>query len=184
MGDAVEIAEYDHAWPGAYERERAAILAALGDLVFAIEHVGSTSVPGLAAKPIVDIMIGLRTMANGERCVEPLERLGYEYKGEAGIPGRLYFRKLIDGLRTHHIHLVEHGCDFWKRHLLFRDYLRRHPQEVRQYQELKARLAAQYGDDRIGYTEAKTEFIESALTKARARSDPAGQASACRESEG
>lgn len=168
MGDAIEIAGYDPAWPGAYERERVAILGALGDLVFAIEHVGSTSVPGLGAKPIIDIMIGVRDLADHARCVAPLQSLGYEHKGEFGIPGRLYFRKLIDGLRTHHIHLVEHGCDFWERHLLFRDYLRRHPQEVRQYQEMKARLAAQYGEDRIGYTEAKTEFIESALAKARA----------------
>jgi len=168
MGDAVEIAEFDPAWPGAYERERAAILAALGDLVFAVEHVGSTSVPGLGAKPIIDIMIGLRDLADHARCVAPLDGLGYEYRGDGGIPGRHYFRKkLAVGLRTHHIHMVERESDFWRRHVLFRDYLRGHPDEASAYQRLKVRLAAQFRDDRLAYTEAKSEFIEAALAKAR-----------------
>ncbi len=165
--DAVEMAAYDSAWPAAFQRERALIAVALGDLALAIEHVGSTAVPGLGAKPIIDITVGLRRQTDGEECVRPLEELGYEYRGEAGIPGRLYFRKLTDGLRTHHIHMVELESDFWQRQLLFRDYLREHPQEARAYYELKVRLAAQYGADRDGYTEAKTEFIESALRKAR-----------------
>jgi GrpB-like predicted nucleotidyltransferase (UPF0157 family) len=166
--EPVEIAEYDPAWPAQYERESDLIARALGDLVVAIEHVGSTAVPGLGAKPIIDIMVGVRTLAEGERCIRPLERLGYEYRGEAGIPGRLYFRKLTDGLRTHHIHMVEIGSDFWQRHLLFRDYLREHRQEAQDYYELKVRLAERFGTDRLGYNEAKSAFIESALAEARA----------------
>jgi GrpB-like predicted nucleotidyltransferase (UPF0157 family) len=168
MGGAIEIAEYDPAWPGAFARERAAILAALGGLVFAIEHVGSTSVPGLGAKPIIDIMIGLREPADHAGCVAPLRSLGYEHKGEFGIPGRHYFRKPVRGARTHQIHMVEHCSSFWVRHLLFRDYLRTHPEEVHAYYELKLRLAARFGADVEGYTEAKTEFIRSAEAKARA----------------
>jgi len=168
MGAAIEIAAYDPAWPGAYERERAAILEALGDLVFAIEHVGSTSVPGLGAKPIIDIMVGLRELADHARCVAPLRFLGYEHKGEFGIPGRHYFRKPVRGPRRHQLHMVEHGRDFWVRHLLFRDYLRRHPDEAAAYQRLKVGLAARFGTDVEGYTEAKREFIQSALVKARA----------------
>ena len=168
MGAAIEIAAYDPAWPGAYERERAAILEALGDLVFAIEHVGSTSVPGLGAKPIIDIMIGLRKLADHARCVAPLRSLGYEHKGEFGIPGRHYFRKPVRGPRRHQLHMVEHGRDFWVRHLLFRDYLRLHPDEASAYQRLKVGLAARFGTDVEGYTEAKREFIQSALVKARA----------------
>ena len=171
MGAAIEIAEYDPAWPSAYERERAAILGALGDLVFAIEHVGSTSVPGLGAKPIIDIMIGLRSLADHASCVAPLEALGYEYKGEFGIPDRRYFRRPIRGPRTHQLHMVEHGSGFWVRHLLFRDYLRRHPEEASAYQQLKVGLAARFGTDVEAYTEAKTEFIQSALAKARAALD-------------
>jgi GrpB-like predicted nucleotidyltransferase (UPF0157 family) len=167
MGDAIEIAPYDPAWPDAFERERAAILGALGDLVFAIEHVGSTAVPGLGAKPIIDIMIGLRDLAGHVRCVAPLQSLGYEHKGEFGIPGRHYFRRPVRGPRTHQLHMVEHGRDFWVRHLLFRDYLRRNPDEAAAYQRLKLRLAARFGTDVEGYTEAKTEFIESAVAKAR-----------------
>ncbi len=166
-GDAVEIAGYDLAWPALFAREWGLIAGVLGDLVDAIEHVGSTAIPGLGAKPIIDIMVGVRTLAEGERGVRPLEALGYEYSGDGGIPDRHYFRKLTNGLRTHHIHMVRFGGDFWQRHILFRDYLREHPQEAQDYYGLKVRLAERFGTDRLGYNEAKTEFIEAALAKAR-----------------
>ncbi len=124
--------------------------------------------PGLGAKPVIDIMIGVRNLTDGEKCVGPLRRLGYEYKGEYGIPGRLYFRRLTKGGRSHQIHMVEHESDFWERLLLFRDYLREHPDEAGAYHELKVRLAAEFRVDREGYTEAKSEFIQSALARARA----------------
>jgi len=169
MADArnpVEIAEYDPAWPADYEREAALIVAALGDLLLEIEHVGSTAVPGLGAKPVIDIMAGVRAFADGERCVAPLEALGYLYKGEADVPGRHYFRKPLDGPASYHIHMAELGGDFWRRHLLFRDYLRAHPDAARDYYELKLRLAEEHRLDRLAYTEAKTGFIESALAEA------------------
>ncbi len=168
MSDAVEIAEYDPAWAAAYERERALIAGALGDLLLAIEHVGSTAVPGLGAKPVIDITVGVHRLADGEKCVRPMEGLGYEYRGDGEIPGRHYFRKFTRGKRTHHLNIVENGGDFWESHILFRDYLRGHPEEARQYYELKVRLAERFGTDRLGYNEAKTEFIESVLAKARA----------------
>lgn len=164
----VEIAEYDPAWPAAYERERALIATTLGDLAAAIEHVGSTAVLGLGAKPVIDIMVGLRTLAHHEPCVPSLQALGYTYKGELDIPGRHYFRKPVRGPRTYQVHIVEVGSDFWERHILFRDYLRRHRREARAYYELKLRLAAKFRTDREGYTEAKSEFIEAALARARA----------------
>ena len=165
----VRIVPYDPAWPEAFARERDAIVQALGeamDGVAGIEHVGSTSVPECAAKPVIDIMIGARTLRDGVRCITPIVRLGYECMGEADIPGRIYFRK--GEPRSHHIHLVEHGGDFWERHIAFRDVLRARPDLVRQYSELKRELAAKFGDDRIGYTEAKTPFIEAAVAQARA----------------
>ncbi len=164
----VEIAEYDPAWPALFERERGLLEGALGDLASAIEHVGSTAVPGLGAKPVIDIMVGLRTLAHHEPCVPPLQALGYEYKGEYGIPCRLYFRRFTEGRLSHQIHMVERGSDLWQRHLLFRDYLRGHPDEAEAYHELKVRLATEFRTDRVGYTEAKSEFIEAALAKARA----------------
>jgi GrpB-like predicted nucleotidyltransferase (UPF0157 family) len=166
--EPIVVVDYDPAWPAMFGRERGRIAAALGDLVAAIEHVGSTAVPRLGAKPVIDIMVGLRRLADGERCVRPLQRLGYEYKGEFGIRDRLYFRRFGEGGRSHQIHMVVHGSDFWQRHLLFRDHLRDHPQEAGDYYELKVRLAAEFQMDREGYTGAKTEFIESALAKARA----------------
>jgi GrpB-like predicted nucleotidyltransferase (UPF0157 family) len=168
MGAAVEIAEYDPVWPEAYERERAAIADALGGNLLAIEHVGSTAVPGLGAKPIVDVMVGLRELSDHARCVDPLTSLGYEHKGEYGIPGRHYFRKPVQGPRTHQVHMVEQGSAFWVRHLLFRDYLRANPDEAAAYDRLKRGLAERFGTDLEGYTEAKTEFIRSAEAKARA----------------
>ena len=167
IGEAVEIAEYDPAWPAAYERERVLIADALADLVLAIEHVGSTAVPGLGAKPVIDITVGVRTLVDGEKCVGPMEELGYEYRGDGEIPGRHYFRKFTQGERTHHLNIVEHKGDFWERHILFRDYLREHLQEAQDYCELKVRLAERFGTDRLGYNEAKTAFIELALAKAK-----------------
>ena len=164
----VIVVEYDPTWPARYERERAGIVEALGDVmegVAGIEHVGSTAVPGLAAKPIIDIMVGLRELPVGERCVQPLEGLGYEYRGDAGIPGRYYFRK--GNPRSHHLHMVEHGSEFWQRHILFRDLLRERPAVAREYAALKKELAVQYRTDRLAYTEAKTPFIDAALSRER-----------------
>ena len=166
--DPIVIANYDPAWPARFDEEREAIVAALGEAtgsIVAIEHVGSTSVPGLAAKPIIDIMIGVRQVADGVPCITPIVQLGYECRGEFGIPGRLYFRK--GEPRTHHIHMVAHEGEFWRRHVAFRDLLRARPDLVEEYARLKRELAAHYGGDRAGYTEAKTPFIESALARAR-----------------
>ena len=164
----VVVVDYDSSWPARYERERASIVAALGDVmegVAGIEHVGSTAVPGLAAKPIIDIMVGVRELPVGERCIQPLESLGYEYRGDAGIPGRYYFRK--GNPRSHHLHMVQHGTEFWQRHLLFRDLLRERPAVAQEYAALKKELAVQYRTDRLAYTEAKTPFIDSALARER-----------------
>ena len=169
-GGDIVVVEYDPSWPARYERERASIVEALDDVmegIAAIEHVGSTAVPGLAAKPIIDIIVGVRELPVVERCVQPLESLGYEYRGELfpGIPGRYYFPK--GNPRSHQLHMVEHRSEFWQRHILFRDLLRERPAVAREYEALKRELAVQYRTDRLAYTEAKTPFIESALARAR-----------------
>ncbi len=163
----VVIVGYDPAWPAAYEVERGRIAAALGEAmagVVAIEHVGSTSVPGLAAKPVIDIMVGVRRLAGGLRCITPMVELGYECVGEHGVPGRIYFRR--GAPRTHHVHLVEHSGEFWRRHLAFRDALLASPALVERYAALKRDLASRHRDDSDGYTDAKTPFIEAALAQA------------------
>ncbi len=169
-GPSIAIVDYDPNWPALFEAERGRILSATGHLVVVIEHVGSTAVPGLAAKPVIDIMAAVRHLDDARKCIEPLHAVGYEYvpEYEAELPERRYFHKGPSGDRTHHLHMVELTSDFWKRHLLFRDYLRAHPGTARQYQELKRRLAAQFGADRSGYTEAKGPFIRAVEEKARA----------------
>ena len=159
------VVECDPEWPHRYDEERARIVAALGELIAAIEHVGSTAVPGLGGKPVIDFMIGVARLEDGERRVGPLETLGYVYCGEAGIPGRLFFRK--DVPRTHQIHLVEQGGDFWEDTLLFRDFLRAHPETAAEYSDLKKELAARFRTEREAYADAKTPFIRPVLERAR-----------------
>jgi len=169
MAQPVIIVDYDAGWPRRYEEERARILGAIGRWLVAIEHIGSTAVPGLGAKPIIDIMPAIGSLADAPQCVEPLRVIGYEYvpEFESVLPERRYFRK--GSPEDHyHLHMVEQTSGFWERHLLFRDTLRARPETAREYERLKRELAARFGSDREGYTDAKTEFIESAIAKARA----------------
>lgn len=171
MDDTISIVPYDPAWPKQYEEEKWELQKALGSLIVQIEHIGSTAVPGLGAKPIIDITIALKNIADVNGCVLPLENSGYEHLGENGIPGRHFFRKFSKetGIRTHHLHIVGTDSDFVKKHLLFRDYLHDHPETVQQYYQLKKELAAKHGKDRDSYTDAKTEFIESVFGKANTK---------------
>lgn len=166
----IRIVEWTPEWEEAYESETRRIRDAVGQHVAAVEHIGSTSVPGLGAKPIVDMMAGVETLAEAEQCIEPLENRGYEYcpEFETEMPNRRYFRKTASGRHTHHLHVVERGGEFWERHLLFRDYLREHDEVVRRYDELKRELAESHPRDIAAYTDAKTAFIERVVEDARA----------------
>ncbi len=169
----IEIVDYDPRWPSLYDEERARILGAIGPWLVDIQHVGSTAVPGLAAKPIIDIMPGVARLEDAHHCIEPLRALGYEYhpEFEVELPERRYFNKppgeSFRGHRTHHLHMVKSGSDFWQRHLLFRDYLRAHTEAASEYARLKRQLAARFGTDREGYTEAKSDFIRSIEERAK-----------------
>jgi GrpB-like predicted nucleotidyltransferase (UPF0157 family) len=166
----IVIENYNPRWPELYEAEKARLLDALGPAVAGIEHMGSTSVPGLGAKPIIDIMLGVRNLDDAQAFIEPLARLGYEYRPEfeTSIPDRRFFRRIETNVRTHHLHVVEMGGAFWERHLLFRDYLRTHPETAQAYEALKRDLAARYAHDRDAYTESKTAFIQQIEAQARA----------------
>lgn len=167
--EPVEIVDYDPTWPAAFERERRHLLACLPpDLVGRIEHFGSTAVPGLAAKPIIDVLVEVTDLAAVRERVAPLlESQGYEYFwrptfGDAGEPFYAWFikRDPESGLRTHHIHMVERSfTSHWDR-LLFRDYLIAHPHVADQYGALKREVAGRSPADRVRYTEAKGAFIE------------------------
>ncbi len=157
------IVEYDREWPARFERERGRVAAALGDAVERIEHVGSTAVPGLAAKPVVDLDAVLRSIDDWERCVEPLAAAGYEHWRQGDFGDRRFFRRYEDGVRVAHLSLVGAASPVLREHLALRDLLRGSPELARRYGELKRALAAAHGDDRIAYTEAKTAFVLEAL---------------------
>ena len=170
MEHPVIIVDYDSKWPSLFEEEKAKILSVIGHIIVAVEHVGSTAVPGLGAKPIIDIMVAIRQLADARECIGPLRSIGYEYvpEYEAEMPERRYFHKGPLGGRTCHLHMVELTSGFWERHLLFRDYLRTHPDVSQQYCQLKKELAARHSSDRGAYTEAKTSFIRSIENRALA----------------
>ncbi|MBI5838850.1 MAG: GrpB family protein [Chloroflexi bacterium] len=169
MTARINIVDYNPEWPELFKIEKKKLLTAIGDYVAAIEHIGSTAVPGLAAKPVIDILIGVRTLTEADRyCIEPITGLGYEYVKafEKDTPYRRYFRKdSRDGDRTHQIHLVEHGRDWWKRHLAFRDYLRVHVDAREAYERLKRDLATREFETVSDYANAKSEFIKAIEAK-------------------
>lgn len=160
--EAVELAPYDPRWPTLFKAERAQIQAVLGGLVIEIHHIGSTAVPGLLAKPIIDIMATVRQLDDAAACIAPLSSLGYTFVDHVENTDRRFFRK--GSPRTHHLHIVEHGSDALRRHLAFRDALRANADLREQYAALKTELAARYKNDRARYTDAKSDFVARALT--------------------
>jgi len=168
--DEIVIVEYNPNWVLLFEQETAVIQAALDEyLITRIEHFGSTAVPGLAAKPIIDLLVGVRSLAAAKQvAVSQLERLGYAYWFNNPDPQRMFFVKGLppNSPRTHHIHMVEPGSLLWER-LLFRDYLRKHLEEAAHYAQLKYSFAQRFSSDREAYTMAKAEYIESVMQKAR-----------------
>jgi GrpB-like predicted nucleotidyltransferase (UPF0157 family) len=170
-GGAIVIHEYDPQWPRLFVEERARILDALGSSVLSIEHVGSTSVPGLAGKPIIDLLVGVRSLVEARTLgVGRMQALGYTYLPdyEAWLPGELLFRKGPPGPWTHHAHVMEPANPGWEEYMLFRDYLRDHPAVADAYGKLKHALALVFGDDIAGFRDAKRPFVARVLASARA----------------
>jgi GrpB-like predicted nucleotidyltransferase (UPF0157 family) len=159
--DVVEVKDYDASWPSMFQMERERIAACLGDAAISIDHIGSTSVPGLKAKPIIDIMVSVSQLDLGG-VKEPLSSLDYVH-----VPiddkDRLFFRKGLP--RTHHLHLVLEGSEAYWRHIRFRDRLRAHPEEAKEYAQLKEALAFRYRTDRDAYLDGKDHFIKDIMTR-------------------
>lgn len=169
MNDSITLEDYNPQWVQDFELERVRILAALGHvtrggILERVHHIGSTSVSGLKAKPVIDLLLEVFPLPKFEVGIPALEKLGYEYRGEAGISGRLFFRT---NPRTHHLHVVEAGTnEFTRDHLLFRDYLRANAEARRRYENLKLGLANQYPNNREAYTEGKTALLQELLLEA------------------
>ena len=174
LQEHVEIVAYDPAWPQRFAAEAAHLRSLLpGELIGRIEHFGSTAVPGLSAKPIIDMLVEVRTLEDVAQHIAPvLRQHGYEFfwrDTEPGLPGIAYawfIKRDAHGRRTHHIHCLEGRSSAWER-LLFRDYLRAHPAAAQEYDALKRRIAAEHPDDRKAYAKAKTGFIRRVMKAAR-----------------
>lgn len=157
----ITIAEYDPDWIVMFEREKQLLRDLIGEPLEAIEHIGSTAVPNLSAKPIIDIMVGLKDFQTADIIVLKLIGQGYQYfpQYEDEMPNRRFFKKIIAGRAVSHIHMVEFAGKFWQRHLLFRDHLRTNPDIAEEYSQLKTQLSQKDWQDSNDYCDAKTDFI-------------------------
>ncbi len=164
QGGVVRLVPYNPAWPVLFEREANALRTAVGNGIGRIEHMGATSIPGTEAKPVLDLMAEVNSEAEGVALSPAIQTLGYEFRPDEDVPGRLYFWKGSPDRRcTHHLSLTEKGSEFWNTQLSFRDQLRSDAELRQNYIALKQDLALQFPHDRLSYTEGKTKFVKMVL---------------------
>src|SRR5918911_3848893 len=170
----VEVVPHDPQWRDEFEAEAKQVAAALGENVVAVHHIGSTAIPNIYAKPVIDLLVEVRDITAADGRGSAMESLGYEVMGEYGIPGRRYFRKdNREGIRTHNVHAFEAGSAEGERHLAFRDYMIAHPADAQRYGELKRKLAEEHPQSMDEYMDGKDGFIkEMDRRAARWRTSP------------
>ena len=161
----VGLEPFDPSWSSIYEKEKDALTKIFGTDLVDIQHVGSTSVEGLSAKPLIDILLAVKNLDLVSKYIPQLVNSGYEHMPERISDSRAFFPKGPRSLRTHHLSIVEHDSKEWRDTIAFRDYLRKNPETAKQYSELKIELAAKYPDDRYSYTAAKEPFIIEVLKR-------------------
>ena len=168
--DKIQIVPYNPNWPKLAEEEISSIKNILPyNWVIDIQHIGSTAIIGLVAKPIIDICIGVTSIQKAQKSIRSIEKLGYQFWPENPNKEKMFFVKGMPPFgkqRTHHIHIVEHSSDYWKATIRFRDYLLSHQEEAHKYAHLKRKLVQEHFLDREAYTNAKTQFITLILEKA------------------
>ena len=157
------MVSYDPKWAEYFQTEKELLLKTMGETALEIRHIGSTSLVGMPAKPILDILAGVKTLAAIEPFVQDLKLIGYEDRGNGNEPGRRYFVKRVEQKTTHHVNFCELNGNFWTDHVLFRDYLEKHPDAAKQYATIKRGLAAKFPSDRPAYTAGKEKFVCSIL---------------------
>jgi GrpB-like predicted nucleotidyltransferase (UPF0157 family) len=165
---AVELVEHSPEWTKTAEARAAALRPAIGDNLVAIHHIGSTAIPGIKAKPVIDLLPLVKDLAALDARQKHVEALGYESRGEFGLPGRRYFCMSSNGTRLVNVHCYEEGNPGIARHLAFRDYLRAHPMVAKEYEMEKIRAAALHPDDVLSYNDAKNDWIKETERKAMA----------------
>ena len=167
MARIVEVVPYNSEWEKHFQVEAEFLKKVFGKYLLDVFHIGSTSIPGILAKPVIDLLPVVRDIERVESFTSILVQQGYIAKGEYGIPGRRFFIKGSQEKRTHHIHIFQDGNPEITRHLLFRDYMRAHPQEAERYSRLKLELAQKYRSDAAAYSQAKHDFITEMDQKAK-----------------
>lgn len=173
ISDKIEIVTYDSGWPDLFNGLGVKLRESLCDVALRIDHIGSTAVPGLAAKPIIDIQISVTDLQPTEPFRLPLERLGYTFRADNPELTKRYFRE-VPGTRRTHVHVRRAGSWAEQFALLFRDYMRTHSEDAASYAQLKRQLAQEYTFDRHGYTEAKSGFIWEVMYRADGWSQEVG----------
>ena len=164
----VELISYDSNWKDMYKEESEKIKDVLSDIIIDIHHIGSTAIPGIKSKPVIDILVEVKDIEAVDQYNNKIEELGYEVMGEHGIPKRRFFRK-GGNKRTHHIHIFKVGNEEIERHINFKEYLIAHPDKAREYSKLKEKLANKYTYDVENYTNSKSDFIKKINRKAKLR---------------
>lgn len=160
----VKLSEHDDSWHEIFVSEKEKLQDILGDKVLGIEHVGSTAIKGIKAKPILDIMLGVKFLGGPEEYTSDLQKLGYEFRRDfRDNQQHILFVKGPEENRTHYLKVTVFESDFWKEHIMFRDFLNTNPQYAKEYENLKAKLLEEYGGERGPYTEGKKEFIKKIL---------------------
>jgi GrpB-like predicted nucleotidyltransferase (UPF0157 family) len=163
----VSVVAHDPRWAVLYQCAEAELRRNLGPSIVAMAHVGSTAVAGLDAKPILDLMIAVRSLRLPAEVFSKLSDIGYEHRSDDSVPGRLFFAKGEESARTHYLSICEADSSFWTSHITFRDRLRADDRLVQEYSRLKRQLAEQFPDDRSAYTKAKDFFIRSVIAGSR-----------------
>ncbi len=164
--EEIRISPYDPTWPDKFEKEKKSIEKCLGSRIFGgVHHVGSTSVPGLSAKPIIDIMVGVKNLEEAKSCIDLLSTIHYQYFPYKPEYMHWFCKPSLEH-RTHHLYLMEPQSKAWMARLAFRDSLRVYPETRKAYEELKITLAEKFRDNREAYTDAKTEFINAVVDEA------------------
>ncbi|WP_090504213.1 GrpB family protein [Pseudomonas borbori] len=165
INENVELHSYDSSWPQVFEAERERLMSLFQDVFIDIQHIGSTAIPGLISKPIIDIIAGVESISIAEQLALPLCESGYNTSAEfnESLSDRKWFMRWASGHRTHHLHLVVHGSTIWHERLKFRNTLRSNSEYATKYAELKTKIATMHSTDREAYTNAKEEFVLSIL---------------------
>ena len=164
---SVKLVAHNPKWKIHFEREKEYLLQHFPDIFVEISHGGSTALPNISAKPIIDMFATVSSLDHAERIEGDLEKLGYEYRGEEGVSERRLYVKGDRANRTHHLHLVEVDSREWNNHLLVKNYFLKHPEEAQEYGKLKESLAKKFPEDRKSYTSGKDNFVKGIIEKAK-----------------